>query len=314
MNDSVLVATIAGAVLAGTPLILAALGEIIAERSGVMNLGIEGMMLFGGVMGIVVTLATRDPLTGIAAAAAAGAALSLVHAVLSISLKVNQIVSGLALVILGTGLSSFIGAAPATPLSQRPPVQGFGPLLPKVLADLPVAGPILFGHDVIVYLSWGLVAATSFYLWRTTPGLTVRAVGEDAATADAAGIRVETWRYVHTLIGGALAGAAGGYFTIALTASWQSGITAGSGWIAFALVSFSGWSPWRALIAAYLFGALTNLAFTLQLAGVAVPGSILAAIPFVATYIAIIVISARPGALQRRAPGNLAVPYWRESR
>jgi simple sugar transport system permease protein len=313
MNETVVVQTIAGAVVAGTPLLFATLGEILAERSGVMNLGIEGMMLIGGVVGIVGTLATGDPHLGLVAAAFAGTLLSLVHAFLAVTLRVSQIVSGLALVIVGGGVSSFIGTVPDVPLAQRPPVQGFGALLPQAVRDLPVIGPIALGHDTIVYLSWVLVAMCSYYLWRTTAGLAVRAVGEDAATADAAGVRVQASRYLHTALGGAFAGLGGGYFTIALTASWQSGITAGSGWIAFALVSFSGWSPWRALIAAYVFGALTNLTFTLQLAGAAVPGSVLAALPFVATYVALVLISVRP-AIRRRVPTDLAVPYSRESR
>lgn len=202
MNDSIVVLTIAGAVVAGTPLAISAVGEILAERSGVMNLGIEGMMLVGGVLGIVGTLATHNPYVGMLLGATAGAAIALAHAALAISLRVSQVVSGLALVIVGTGLSSFIGRLPKPPLTGRQGVEGFHRLLPGGLADLPIVGPILFRHDPIVYLSWLLVAACSFYLFRTRTGLAARAVGEDPATADAAGIRVSLTRYVHTLLGG----------------------------------------------------------------------------------------------------------------
>lgn len=315
MNDSIVVLTIAGAVVAGTPLAISAVGEILAERSGVMNLGIEGMMLVGGVLGIVGTLATHNPYVGMLLGATAGAAIALAHAALAISLRVSQVVSGLALVIVGTGLSSFIGRLPKPPLTGRQGVEGFHRLLPGGLADLPIVGPILFRHDPIVYLSWLLVAACSFYLFRTRTGLAARAVGEDPATADAAGIRVSLTRYVHTLLGGAFAGLGGGYLTIQLTGIWQDGITAGSGWIAFALVSFSGWRPWRALIAAYVFGALTNLSFTLQLLGVSIPSDLLAALPFIMTILVLMAVSARPASARSiGAPAALAEPYVRESR
>lgn len=315
MNDNIIVVTIAGAVVAGTPLVLAALGEILTERSGVMNLGIEGMMLLGAVFGIAATLATGDPYIGVVSGAIAGAALAFIHAALVISLRVSQIVSGLGLVIVGTGLSSYIGKLPASPLTDRASVEGFHRLLPKSVADLPGIGPIVLGHDPIVYASWLLVAACSYYLFRTRTGLAVRAVGEDPATADAAGVRVGLVRYVHTVLGGALAGLGGAYLTIALTGIWQEGITAGYGWIAFAMVSFSAWRPWRALIAGYVFGALTNLSFTLQLAGVAVPSDLLAALPFLLTIVTLIAISARPASARgRAAPAALAVPYDRESR
>ena len=315
MNDNIIVVTIAGAVVAGTPLVLAALGEILTERSGVMNLGIEGMMLLGAVIGIAGTLATGDPYVGVVSGAIAGAALAFIHAALVISLRVSQIVSGLGLVIVGTGLSSFIGKLPESPLTDRASVEGFHRLFPKSAAGLPGVGPIVLGHDPIVYASWLLVAACSFYLFRTRTGLAVRAVGEDPATADAAGVRVGIVRYAHTVLGGALAGLGGAYLTIALTGIWQEGITAGYGWIAFAMVSFSAWRPWRALIAGYVFGALTNLSFTLQLAGVAVPSDLLAALPFLLTIITLVAISARPASARgRAAPAALGVPYDRESR
>ncbi len=315
MNETVVVLSIVGAVVAGTPLALAALGEILAERSGIMNLGIEGMMLTGGVFGVATTLATHNPWLGLLVAGLSGAAPALIHAALAVSLRVNQIVSGLALVIVGAGLSSFIGKVPEPPLTERGAVASFDRLLPEGLADLPLIGPIVFGHDPIVYVSWALIGISSYYLFRTRAGLALRAVGEDPATADAAGIRVALVRYVHTLLGGALAGLGGGYLTIELTGIWQDGITAGYGWIAFAMVSFSGWRPWRALIAAYVFGALTNLSFTLQIVGVNIPSQLLAVLPFLLTIVALIAISSRAASARRlAAPAALAVPYFRESR
>jgi ABC-type uncharacterized transport system permease subunit len=198
---------------------------------------------------------------------------------------------------------------------SRGAVAGFGRLLPAGLADLPIAGPIIFAHDAVVYLTVVLVAVASYYLFRTTPGLGARAVGEDPATADAGGIRVSLVRYTHTLIGGMLAGIGGGYLTIELTGIWQDGITAGNGWIAFAMVSFSGWRPWRALAAAYVFGALTNLSFTLQIVGLEVPSQLLSVVPFVLTVVVLIVISGREVSGRKlAAPAALATPYARESR
>lgn len=313
MNKSVAVLSLVGAITAGTPLVLAAVGEILDERSGVMNLGVEGMMLVGGVFGIVGTIATGDPWLGLLFAAAGGMGLASIHAVLAISLRVNQIVSGLALVIIGTGLSSYIGKIPDPPLTDRQGVSSFGAVFPASFRDLPVVGPVLFGHDPMVYVSWVLVGAVSYYLFHTRPGLATRAVGEDPATADASGIRVAIVRYVHTLLGGALAGLGGGYLTIVLTGIWQDGITAGAGWIAFAIVIFSAWRPWRALAAAYVFGALTNISFTLQIAGIRIPTDLLAALPYLVTIVVLITISSSAGR-NLAGPEALGVPYRREDR
>jgi general nucleoside transport system permease protein len=315
VNDTVVVLSAAAAIVAGTPIAFAAMGEIFAERSGVMNLGVDGMMLVGGVVSVMATIATGNPWIGLGAGILAGAALSSVHAALSISLRVNQVISGLALVIVGTGFSAFLGKVPDPPLTDRGAVPGFQALLKGGPADLPVVGPLVFGRDALVYLSWVLAASATYYLFRTRAGLATRAVGEDPATSDAAGIRVPLVRYVHVVLGGALAGLGGAYLSIAITGIWQDGITAGAGWIAFALVSFSGWRPWRALFAAYLFGALTSLNFTLQSLGVRVPSDVLAMLPFAMTILVLIAVSARlSSARSLSAPAALALPYVRESR
>jgi simple sugar transport system permease protein len=315
LNGSVVVRSAVAAIVAGTPLVLGAVGEIHAERSGVMNLGVEGMMLLGALFGIIGTIAGGSPWVGLLAAMAGGALLASIFAFLSVSLRVNQVVSGLALVIVGTGLSSYLGKVPDPALTGRGAVASFNPIFHGGPAKLPLLGPLFFGHDPVVYLSWLIVAGASYYLYRTRAGLAVRAVGEDPATADAAGIRVGLIRYVHVIIGGALAGMGGGYLSIAITGIWQDQITAGAGWIAFALVSFSGWRPWRALLAAYVFGALTSLNFTLQAIGIKIPSDLLAMLPFVMTILVLMVVSAtssRSRALQ--APAALGTPYVRESR
>lgn len=315
MNDSVLILSIVSAVAAGTPILFAALGEIMAERSGVMNLGVEGMMLVGGVTGFWTGVQTESLILALVAGALAGGALSLIHAVLAVSLRVNQIVSGLALVIVGGGLSAFWGNSGESPLIQRQPGVSVEPFLPAALRDLPGVGPILFGHDAIVYLSWLVVAGASYFLYRTTPGLALRAVGEDPAAADAAGLSVTRIRYLFTVAGGLGAGFGGAYLALVVLRTWQAGMTAGAGWIAVAMVILASWRPWFALVAAYAFGALRNLGFTLQIAGVDVPADFLNMIPFVATFIVVVLVSASPARARKIAgPAALGEPYSREAR
>ncbi|MGI9625153.1 MAG: ABC transporter permease [Acidimicrobiales bacterium] len=315
MNDSVLILSIVSAVAAGTPILFAALGEIMTERSGVMNLGVEGMMLVGGVTGFWTGIQTENLWLALAAGGLAGGLLSLIHALLAISLRVNQIVSGLALVIVGNGLSAFWGNSGEDPLIQEANGVDVDPILPEAIRDIPVVGPVLFGHDIVVYLSWAIVAAASYFLYRTTAGLSLRAVGEDPAAADAAGIGVTQQRYLFTFIGGLGAGIGGAYLALAVLGTWQAGMTAGAGWIAIALVILSGWRPWVALLAAYIFGALRNLGFTLQIAGVDVPSDFLNMLPFIATYIVVILVSANPARARKIAgPAALGEPYSREAR
>jgi general nucleoside transport system permease protein len=314
VNHSTAVQFIVITIAAGTPLIWAALGEILAERSGVMNLGIEGMMLVGAVTAYGVEHAVRNLWIGLLAGALAAAALAALHAFLSISLKASQIVSGIALVILGSGISSFVGSTGQHPLSGKPSAGSFQPVITGGPAHWPVVGPIIFGQDVLVYLSWAAVAAVSFYLFHTRFGLRLRAVGENPASADASGIPVARVRYAHTIAGGAFAGIAGAYLSLALFNSWQDNLSAGQGWIAVAIVIFSRWRPWRAFVAAYLFGALTSLGFNLQLLKIHVPLDFLAALPFIMTLIALVAVSNLKSARRLGAPAALATPYWRESR
>ena len=313
MNDSVAMLTIVAAIGLGTPIVFATVGEILAERSGILNLGVQGMMLFGAVSGFWATFTTGSLWLGVIVAMIAGAALSSIHAFNSITLRVSQIVSGLALTIFGTGLAIFVGRAGSDPLVGQPSREIFEPIFGG-LADLPLVGPLIFGHDALVYVSWIVVAVASYFLFHTRPGLTLRAVGEDPASAEAAGIDVSRVRYVYVMIGGALAGLGGAYFSLALVPSWQDDPIGAAGWIAIALVILSSWRPWRALWAAYLFGAAGRVNFTLQTLGVTIPANLLAMLPFVLAIIAMIVLTSGKRARFLGAPAALGIPYFREER
>ncbi len=314
MNESVVVLTIFAAIGLGTPLVFATVGEVLSERSGVLNLGVQGTMLVGAVAGFWATFKTGSLLLGVVAAIVAGAALSLVHAFSSITLRVSQIVSGLALTIFGTGLSEFIGRASEPPLVGQPSREKFEPLFEGGIADIPIVGPLIFGHDILVYFSWLVVAASSWYLFRSRMGLSLRAVGEDPASADAAGVNVARIRYGHVVLGGALAGLGGAYFSLVLVPSWQDDLIGGAGWIAIALVIVASWRPWRALVAAYLFGAAGRVNFTLQTLEISAPSNLLAMIPFALAIVAMIVLTSGKRARLLGAPAALGVPYSREQR
>lgn len=316
MNDTVLVLSIASAVVTATPVLFAALGEIIANRAGVMNLGVEGMMLIGAVVGFWGGRATGSLIFALIVGGLAGMALALVHALLAVTLGVDQTVSGLSLVIVGSGLSAFIGTAGDPPLLSAANGVDVHPLLPQVLRDLPGVGPILLGHDIVVYLGVLAVALASYYLYRTPAGLSLRAVGEDPAAADAAGLNVTVIRYAATAVGGFGAGIGGAYLTLAISGTWQNGLTAGMGWIAVALVILAGWRPWLGLLGALAFGVLNGLSFTLQLAEVdVIPSDFLKMTPFVGAFVVVVLVSASPGRARRvAAPAALAKPYSREAR
>ncbi len=314
MNDSVLILVIMAAIGLGTPLVFATVGEIIAERSGILNLGVQGTMLVGAVSGFWAVFNTENLLLGVIAAVIAGALVSVIHAYASITLRVSQIVSGLALTIFGTGLAEFIGKAGDPVLVGEPAPAFFGQLFSGAITEIPLVGPLLFGHDVLVYLSWLVVAASSFYLFRTRMGMELRAVGEDPASADAAGVNVVRVRYVHVLAGGALSGLGGAYYSLALVPSWQDGLIGQAGWIAIALVIVASWRPWRAFLAAYLFGAAGRVNFTLQTLEISAPAELLAMIPFVLAILAMLVLASGARARLLGAPAALAIPYSREQR
>ncbi|MGI8974541.1 MAG: ABC transporter permease [Gaiella sp.] len=319
MNSSIVVVVLASAVAYGTPLLYAALGELLAERSGVLNLGVEGMMLLGAVMGFLAvqelggSAAVALPVA-VGIAALSGAAAALVLAFLVITLRANQIVSGLALTILAgaAGLSSYIGND--FELADDPARFSFEPVNAFGLEDLPVIGPVVFGQTWLVYLSWACVAAVGFYVARTRPGLALRAVGEAPAAADAMGIAVSRYRYVHTVAGGAFAGVGGACFSLALTPQWVDGLTAGAGWIAIALVIFAFWRADLCLVGAYVFGAFSALPFTLQARGITITPQLFQALPYVMTILVLVVVSSGFGKRRLGAPAALGLSYVREER
>jgi len=309
----------ASAISYGTPLLFAALGELLAERSGVLNLGVEGMMLMGAVSGFWAVQTIGGPgwvvlLVAVLVAALVAAATSLIHAVLTISLRASQIVSGLALTIFAgaSGLSSYVGHVAS--LGGQPARHEFAAIDVLGLKDLPIIGPILLHQNALTYLSWALVAVALFYLYRTRPGLHLRAVGESPATADAMGVNVTVYRYVHVMLGGALAGIGGAFFSLAITPGWLDGMTSGAGWIAIALVIFAFWRPELALVGAYLFGAFSSLGFTLQTRQVHLPPEVFSSLPYLMTIVVLVLVSTGWARQRLGAPASLGVPYVREER
>jgi simple sugar transport system permease protein len=311
----------ASAIVYGTPLLYAALGELLAERSGVLNLGVEGMMLMGGVMGFWAVQRLNGPGPAVLAAAVgiaalAGAAMALIHAFLVITLRANQIVSGLALTIFAgaAGLASYLGND--LELTGAPAEHLFAPLDLFGLGDAPIVGPILFGQTAVVYASWACVVLVGLYLSRTRTGLNVRAVGEAPASADAMGINVTAYRYAHTLVGGALAGVGGACFSLAILGQWQTSLTGGAGWIAIALVIFAFWRADLCLVGAYFFGAFSALPLILQGRGwlTGVPSEVFASLPYVMTVVVLVLVSTRFAKRRLGAPAALGLPYVREER
>lgn len=293
------------AIPAGTPLLYGTLGEVIAERSGVLNLGIEGMMIMGAVVGFGVASASGSLLAGVIAAALVGGALALLHAFASVSLRVNQVVSGLALTMFGLGLSGLIGKQYiGVVLTAR-----FRPLELPLLSDLPVLGPLLFQFDPLVYLGVLLVPLIWVVLYKTSWGVTLRSVGESPAAADAAGVSVFRVRYAAVAFGGAMAGLGGAYLSLVYTPSWIEGMTAGAGWIVIGLTIVSIWDPFRALPAAYLFGGVRVLQFRLQPLGIS--PNLLNTLPYLVTIIVLFAGTARRRVF---APAALGLPYSREER
>jgi general nucleoside transport system permease protein len=300
----VVVVILVATLRAGTPLVLAALGELITEKSGVLNLGVEGMMLVGAVAAIIATLGTGSYLFGALAGILAGVAMALVFGLLTLSLRANQVAAGLALTIFGLGLSAFLGLA-----YRDQPLEGLKPLAVPGLSDLPLIGPLLFGHDVFVYVSLVLFAAVAWFLARTRGGLVLKAVGEAPEAAHALGHNVLAVRYAATAFGGAMAGLAGAYLTLVYTPMWADQMTAGRGWIALALVVFATWKPGRVLLGAYLFGGVTIAQLHLQAQGVAVSSHILAMLPYVATILVLVLIARDATRIKLNAPAALGKPF-----
>jgi simple sugar transport system permease protein len=289
---------------AGTPLVYAALGELVTEKSGVLNLGVEGMMLVGAVTAFAVAASTQSPWLGMVAGMASAAAVSLIFAVLTLTLMANQVAAGLALSLFGVGLSAFVGLDYVSVV-----IDGIPPLRIPGLSDLTVVGPLLFGHNPLVYGSLLLFAATQWFLYRTRAGLILRAIGESPQSAHEVGHPVVRVRYFAVMFGGACSGVAGAYLAVAYTPLWVEGMTAGRGWIALALVVFATWKPWRVLAGAYLFGGVTLAQFQVQALGLDVPSQFLAMLPYLATIVVLTIISRDAATIRLNAPASLGRPF-----
>jgi len=293
INPALLIASL---LVAATPILLAGIGELVVERAGVLNLGVEGMMITGAICGFMATIITGSPALGFVFAAIGGAALSFLFALLTQCALANQVASGLALTLFGLGLSSLLGQdyvglkPPSTPKLDIP-----------ILSDLPFLGTVLFSHDVIVYLGIALVASVWATLKYTRVGLVLRAVGENHDAAHALGYKVVRIRVLAIMFGGACAGLGGAYISLIRVPQWTEGMTAGAGWIALALVVFASWKPWRVLLGAWLFGGVTVLQLNLQAAGVAIPVEYLSMSPYIITILVLVIMSAD----KSRAPASL---------
>lgn len=303
MTDMAWISIVVTVVGAATPLLLAALGELVVEKSGVLNLGVEGMMLIGAVTGFAVTSATGVALIGIVAAMIAAALASLIFGFLTLTLASNQVATGLALTIFGVGLSSMIGEN-----FVGTTIEPFGTIFPASLAQHPVLR-LVFGHSLLVYVSLVMTVGVAWFLKRTRPGLVLRAVGENDYSAHSIGYSVIAVRYAAVAFGGAMAGLGGCYYSMVQTPMWAEEITAGRGWIALALVVFAAWNPWRLLLGAYLFGAVMTFELQAKAAGInIVAPEFLAALPYLATILVLALISMRKS-VGAAAPACLGHPF-----
>jgi simple sugar transport system permease protein len=291
-------------ITASTPLLLAASGELVVERAGLLNLGIEGMMIVGAACGFVGAYMSGSILVGALCGMLAGAALAGVFAVLTLGLAANQVASGLALTILGVGLSGLIGAGY---VGQK--IVGAAKLYIPFVTDIPFVGKVLFGQDAFVYVSVALIIGIWYFLYRTKVGLVLRAVGDNHASAHALGYPVLRIRMLAVLFGGACAGLGGAYLPLAYTPFWVSGMTSGRGWIALALVVFASWMPFRLMIGAYLFGGITILQLHAQATGLGIPSQLMTALPYLATIIVLVAISWVRGRAGSPAPASLGLAF-----
>lgn len=289
---------------AATPLLVAALGELVVERSGVLNLGVEGMMVMGAVSGFGAAQLTGSPYLGLLIAIIVGALFSLLFGFLTLTLATNQVATGLSLTLLGLGASGMIGenfiGVPGVRLET---------IAVPLLSDIPVIGKLLFDQDLVFYLSIILTIAIWYFIFKTRAGLTLRAVGDNHKSAHALGISVLKVRYLAVMFGGACAGLAGAHLSLVYTPQWTENMTAGRGWIALALVVFASWRPIRIVIGAYLFGAVTIAQFHVQAQGVSIPSQLLSALPYVVTIVILVLISTNKRMTMKNTPASLGKPF-----
>jgi general nucleoside transport system permease protein len=318
LSLALIISILAVTIQAGTSLVFASVGEIFTERGGVLNLGLEGILIMGAVTAFATGYHTGSLLAAVLVAMIVGGLLASIHAFLTVTLRADQVVSGLALTLFGIGMSSFLGQRLGP--NGAPLVGLVGPRFTRTpipfLSDIPLIGPALFNQDLLVYGMYLMVPISAYLLYRTRTGLHLRAVGEDPATADAMGISVPRVRYLATISGGMLMGLGGAHLSLAYTPGWTENLTGGRGWIAIALVIFATWNPWRAVLGALIFGGVNAIQFRLQAAGGAViPAAVLAMMPYLLTIAVLTLITVYENVSRRLgAPAALGLPYVRGER
>lgn len=303
MNEA-LVGIILATLGAGTPLVFAALGELITEKSGVLNLGVEGMMLVGAVCGFAVAANTGSLWLGVVTAMTAGAAMALLFGILTLTFQANQVAAGLALTIFGVGLSAYIGLEYTSVA-----LTGLQAVHIPLLSSIPLLGPTIFSLDPLMYLSFALFAAISYFLYRSKAGLLLRAIGESPTSAHSIGYPVIQIRYLAVMFGGGMAGLGGAYLALVYTPLWVEGMTAGRGWISLALVVFATWRPARVIFGAYLFGGVTILQFHVQGLGIDLPSQLLSSLPYIATIVVLVLISRDINTIRLNAPASIGKTF-----
>ncbi len=317
MDIGLVVSILTIAIAAGTSLVYATIGEIYTERSGILNLGVEGIMIMGAVIAFAAAYHTESAWAGVIVAMFVGGILGLIHAFLTITLRAEQVVTGLAITMAGVGLASFVGQKLGPDGSPLVGLIGprFHDIAIPVLSQIPIIGPTLFNQDILVYLMYVLAIVSTFYLYKTRSGLHLRAVGESPQTADALGVSVFGTRYIYTIVGGMLIALGGAHLSLAYTPGWTENLTGGRGWIAVALVIFAAWDPFRAVLGALLFGGVNAIQFRLQAQGTTIPASLLNMLPYFLTVV-VLVLTTWLEALNKRvgAPAALGLAYNREER
>lgn len=309
LTQGFLISLLAGTIRTSVPILFTALGDIFTQRAGILNLGLEGIMLMGALGGFVGTYFTNNLWLGVLLAILIGTLFSLIMAFLSVTVKANQVIAGTALTILGTGLSAYLYRSIFGVQKLPPQIEAFPALKIPILGDLPILGPVLFNHNILVYLALGLVVVTHLVMEKTTFGLSVRAVGEHPRAADARGINVPLVRYLCVMIGGAFAGLGGAFLSIGFMNTFLDQMVAGRGFIAVAVVIFARWNPYRALGAALLFGGANALQLRLQAIGMPVPHQFLLALPYIITILVLLSVSKKA-----EFPAAYTVPYSRSER
>ncbi len=308
-----LISFFAAAVVAGTPLLFATLGEILTEKSGNLNLGVEGMMLMGAVVGFQVGIMTQNPYLALIGAMGAGGLGAIIYGFLTITLRANQVVTGLSLTIFGAGFANYMGQKLIGQVVPESMKIFFRPVSLPVLGDIPYIGAIFFRQDPFVYLGYITAIVLGIYLYHTQYGLHVRVVGENPGAADASGVSVSMYKYIHCVVGGALCGLGGAYLSLVYVPAWQENVTAGRGWIAVALVIFAAWNPYKALIGACFFGGLDIVGFRLQAFDLKISQYIINMLPYIVTICVLIIASVRKSK-EYGGPKGLGIPYFREER